>query len=121
MVPTLFAVRFEMKVVLEYPLLAATGVPPAVSPKNLSKMGNGTQPVQPGAKLVPPRAANNVGTMASTLAFNAATLFAVRFEMKVVLEYPLLAATGVPPAVSPKNLSKMGNGTQPVQPGAKLV
>src|ERR1051326_1187315 len=58
MVPTLFAVRFEMKVVLEYPLLAATGVPPAASPKNLSKMGNGTQPVQPGAKLVPPRGAS---------------------------------------------------------------
>src|SRR5947208_3236538 len=56
-VPTLLLVRFEMNVVLEYPLAAATGVPPAVSPKNLSKMGNATQPAQPGAKLEPPRRA----------------------------------------------------------------
>src|SRR6185369_15212400 len=47
-----------MNVVLEYPLEAATGVPPVpATPKNLSKMGRGTQPAQPGAKLVPPRAA----------------------------------------------------------------
>ncbi len=47
-----------MNVVLEYPLEAATGVPPVpATPKNLSRMGVGTQPAQPGAKLVPPRAA----------------------------------------------------------------
>src|SRR6266849_4306359 len=58
MVPTLLLLRFEMNVVLEYPLEAATAVPPVpATPKNLSRIGVGTQPAQPGAKLVPPRAA----------------------------------------------------------------
>src|SRR5439155_27186296 len=52
------AVRFEINVVLEYPLLADTAVPPVpATPKNLSRMGSATQPAQPGAKLEPPRAA----------------------------------------------------------------
>ena len=51
-------VDVPMKVEFEYPLEAATGVPPVpATPKNLSRIGVGTQVAQPGAKLVPPRAA----------------------------------------------------------------
>src|SRR5215831_10091321 len=61
MVPTLLLFRFEINVLLAYPLVVATGVPPVVCPKNLSRIGSGTQAAQGeaavlGAKLVPPRA-----------------------------------------------------------------